>query len=130
MRSSLNHALEEGAGIFRDDSSLQQACDTIRSLKQRFDNVRVTDTSRTFNSELISILELEAMLDVGEAIAHSARSRTESRGSHQRTDHPERDDEHFLNHSLATRTGGDPRIDYRDVVITRWPPGKRTYGTN
>ena len=130
LRSSLGDALEEGAGIFRDESSLQQACDTIRNLKQRFENVKLTDTSRTFNYELTAALELECMLDVGEAIAHSALARTESRGSHQRTDHPERDDERFLNHSLAYQTDGDPRIDYRDVVITRWPPGKRTYGTD
>ena len=129
LRSSLSDALEEGAGIFRNDSSLGQACDEVRNLKQRFEKVRLTDTSRTFNYELTAALELECMLDVGEAIAHSARARTESRGSHQRTDHPERDDERFLNHSLAYQTGGEPRIDYRDVVITRWPPGKRTYGT-
>ena len=129
LRSSLNHTLEDGAGIFRDEDSLRQSCDTIQELKQRFEKVKLTDTSRTFNYELTSALELEAMLEVGEAIAHSARARTESRGSHQRTDFPERDDERFLNHSLAYKTEGDPRIEYRDVVITRWPPGERIYGT-
>ena len=75
-------------------------------------------------------LELEALLDVGEALAQSALQRTESRGSHQRTDHPERDDEHFLSHSLAYRDedGGPPRIEYEDVTITNWPPGERVYG--
>ena len=68
------------------------------------------------------------MIDVALAIAHSALARTESRGSHQRTDHPERNDEQFLNHSLAFQTDGAPRVDYKDVVITRWPPGERVYG--
>jgi succinate dehydrogenase/fumarate reductase flavoprotein subunit len=68
------------------------------------------------------------MLEVGEAIAHSALARTESRGSHQRTDHPDRDDDHFLKHSLAYRGEGDPTIGYKDVTITRWPVGERVYG--
>ena len=49
-------------------------------------------------------------------------------GSHQRTDFPKRDDENYLKHSLAYRTDGEPRIDYLDVVITRWPPKERVYG--
>ncbi len=68
------------------------------------------------------------MLDVAEAVAHSALSRTESRGSHQRTDYPKRDDVKFLKHTLAYRTDRAPRIDYKDVVITRWPPAERVYG--
>ena len=69
------------------------------------------------------------MLNVAEALAHSALARRESRGSHQRTDYPERDDEQFLKHSLAYQAEGDPRIEYLDVVITRWPPGERIYGS-
>ena len=69
------------------------------------------------------------MLDLAETIVQSALKRTESRGSHQRTDHPERDDTKFLSHSLAYRSESEyPRIDYLPVTITRWPPGKRVYG--
>jgi len=69
------------------------------------------------------------MMDAAEAIIHSAKARHESRGSHQRTDYPERDDDKFLQHSLAYRTESDaPRIEYAPVSITRWPPGKRVYG--
>ena len=74
------------------------------------------------------MLELDAMLDVAEVLAHSALARKESRGSHQRTDFPKRDDESYLRHSMAYRGEGSPRIDYKDVVITRWPPGERVYG--
>jgi len=129
IRSDLQSALEEGAGIFRDRATLERTCTTISDLKSRYDKLTLTDTSRTFNTELIAALELGAMLDVGEAIAHSALARTESRGSHQRTDHPERDNDRFLKHSLAHRTEGDPRIDYKPVTITRWPPGERVYGS-
>jgi fumarate reductase flavoprotein subunit len=68
------------------------------------------------------------MIDIAEAVIHSALERKESRGSHQRTDFPERDDERFLKHSLAFRTVDGPRIDYREVVITKWPPAERVYG--
>ena len=68
------------------------------------------------------------MLDVAEAIAHSALARTESRGSHQRTDHPERNDDAFLKHSLAFHNDTAPQIDYKDVSITQWPPAERVYG--
>ena len=68
------------------------------------------------------------MLDAAEAMAYSALARTESRGSHQRTDYPNRDDENFLAHSQAYRTEGPPRIELLPVVITRWPPAERKYG--
>jgi fumarate reductase flavoprotein subunit len=58
----------------------------------------------------------------------AALERKESRGSHQRVDFPDRDDERFLKHSLAFRTADIPRIEYRDVVITKWPPAARVYG--
>ncbi|MFQ5948406.1 MAG: fumarate reductase (quinol) flavoprotein subunit [Acidimicrobiia bacterium] len=128
LHAELNEALERGAGIYRTESSLQEACSAIQELKQRFDRLGLADRSRTFNTELVAALELEFMLNVGEAVAHSALARTESRGSHQRTDYPQRDDGRFLRHSLAYRTDGVPRIDYADVVITRWPPGERVYG--
>ena len=86
------------------------------------------DKSINFNTELTSALELDFMLDVAEAISHSALNRKESRGSHQRTDFPERDDDQYLAHSMAFRGDTEPHIDYKDVVITKWPPGKRVYG--
>jgi succinate dehydrogenase/fumarate reductase flavoprotein subunit len=76
---------------------------------------------------LTAALELGSMLDVAEAVAHSALLRRESRGSHSRSDYEARDDENFLKHSLVYRTDGDPRIDYLDVVITRWQPEERKY---
>ena len=129
MRTEMQQAMEECSGIYRNGPSLKTGADKIQKLKERFEDVRLEDGSRTFNTELTSALELSFMLDVAEAIVHSAAARTESRGSHQRTDHPARDDQKFLAHSLALRTeAGAPRIEYLPVTITRWPPAKRVYG--
>ena len=101
----------------------------LRELHERYRNIAIDDHSRTFNTQLTSALELGFMLDVAETIVHSALNREESRGAHQRRDFPKRDDNKFLAHSMATRSAdGPPRIDYRPVVITRWPPGERVYG--
>ena len=129
LRAEMTATMEAGAGIYRTQASLQETCNKVSELKERFANLTLDDRSLTFNTDLTAALELECMLDVAEAVAYSAVARTESRGSHQRTDHPQRDDDNFLAHSMAYRSDdGPPRIDYRDVVITRWPPAERKYG--
>ena len=128
IKSALNNTMEEGAGIYRTEATLRATCEEIQRLKERFSDVRLDDHTASYNTELTSALELESMLDVAEAVAYSALHRQESRGSHQRTDFPQRDDVNFLKHSLAYRAEGEPRIDHHDVVITRWPPAERVYG--
>ncbi|MDE3130683.1 MAG: fumarate reductase (quinol) flavoprotein subunit [Acidobacteriota bacterium] len=128
IRTELQRAMEAGCGIYRTDAALRATVAKVAELKERFRGLRLDDHSLSFNTELTAALELQFMLEIGEAIAHSAWRRTESRGSHQRSDFPDRDDGRFLRHSLAYRTEAEPRIDYRDVVITNWPPGERVYG--
>ena len=128
LRKEMNETMETSAGIYRSGKSLKETCDKIKELKDRFVNIDLEDKSLNFNTELTSALELEFMLDVAEAIAYSALKRTESRGSHQRSDFPERDDENFLKHSMAYQTNTKPHIDYKNVIITKWPPGERVYG--
>ena len=129
LRTEMTKTMEAGAGIYRTQDSLQETCDKVSELKERFANITLDDRSLTFNTDLTAALELECMLDVAEAVAYSAVARKESRGSHQRIDHPQRDDENFLAHSMAYRSDdGPPRIEYQDVVITRWPPAERKYG--
>ncbi len=130
IRTEMNLTMETGAGIYRQEGPLQDTCKKIAELKDRFKNLTIDDRSNCFNTELTTALELENMLDIAESVAHSAVNRKESRGSHQRSDYPKRDDEKFLTHSLAYRTAGAPRIEYKDVVITNWPPAERTYGDN
>ena len=132
LRNELHDAMEDGAGIYRDADSLDAACNKIAELRERYAKITLDDQSNCFNTELTAALELASLLDVAQAMAHSAMERTESRGSHQRLDHPDRNDDDFLAHSLAFRAedGGAPRIEYRPVTITRWPPGERTYGAD
>ena len=128
IRTEMTKTMEDGAGIFRNGSSLRATCEKIAELRERFNDVVLDDHSLSFNTELTMALELDYMLDVAAATAHSALERKESRGSHQRTDYPKRDDQNYLKHSLAYRTDGVPRIEYLDVVITKWQPAERVYG--
>ena len=122
-------AMERGAGIYRSGDSLAATADKLRDLQERFRNIGLDDRSHVFNTELTSALELSFMLDVAESMAQCALQRTESRGAHQRTDFPERNDEKFLAHSLVYRQAdGRPRVEYLPVTLTRWPPAERVYG--
>jgi fumarate reductase flavoprotein subunit len=129
LRKAMNDTMESGAGIYRSEASLQETCRILADLRKRYGNVQLQDRSNVFNTDLIQVLELGSMLDVAEALAHSALQRKESRGSHQRLDYPAREDGTFLKHSLATYRGAEPpAISYRDVVITRSQPAERIYG--
>jgi fumarate reductase flavoprotein subunit len=129
LRDTMQKAVEDGAGIYRTERSLREAAQKLSELQERSRNLALDDHSRTFNTELLSALELTCMLDVAICMVDSALQRTESRGAHQRTDYPARDDRNFLAHSVVTRASdGSSRIEYRPVTITRWPPGERVYG--
>jgi fumarate reductase flavoprotein subunit len=129
LRTEMQKIMEACAGIYRTEGLLAEATGTLRALRERARSVALDDHSRTFNTELTSALELSFMLDVAECIVQSALQRRESRGAHQRTDHPKRDDEKFLAHSLVRRDAqGALKVDYKPVTITRWPPGERVYG--
>ncbi|MGH7887784.1 MAG: FAD-binding protein, partial [Candidatus Binatia bacterium] len=127
IRNEMQKAMEEGAGIYRDEQKMQQTCNALRSLRQRFKDIIIEDRGTTFNTELTSAFELDFMLDVAETVANSALRRKESRGSHTRTDFPKRDDENYLRHTVAHRTADGPRIEYSPVKITRWQPEERKY---
>jgi fumarate reductase flavoprotein subunit len=129
VRDQMQKAMEESAGIYRHRASLRQGVEAIRSLRERYADLTIEDHNRSFNTERVTALELEFMLDVADAIVTAAESRDESRGAHQRTDFPRRDDVRFLAHSLVSRnTDGSVRVEYLPVTITRWPPGERIYG--
>jgi fumarate reductase flavoprotein subunit len=129
LREEMQKTMEQSAGIYRAGEALARGADKLRHLQERFRRVALHDHSRTFNTELIAALELSFMLDVAEAMVGSALRREESRGAHQRTDFPTRDDQRFLAHSLIWRNAdGSGRVEYLPVTITRWPPGERVYG--
>jgi fumarate reductase flavoprotein subunit len=129
LRVEMQKTMEGSAGIYRTGDALAKGADTLRELQERSCRVALDDHSRTFNTERTTALEFSFMLDVAQAIIASALRRQESRGAHQRTDFPKRDDQHFLAHSLACRADdGTCQIDYKPVAITRWPPAERVYG--
>jgi len=121
--------MEGCTGIYRDAESLVKGADKLRELRERLGRATIEDASRTFNTELVAALELGFMLDVAETMVACALHREESRGAHQRTDFPKRDDARFLAHSVVVRDpAGAPHVDHLPVTITRWPPGERVYG--
>jgi fumarate reductase flavoprotein subunit len=128
IREDLQSCMDRGAGVFRTGEGLRELTEELAKLRQRFSRARLDDSSRTFNTELVSALELDYMLDGAETIVFSALAREESRGSHARRDYPERNDERYLAHTVAyRRTDGAPRLEYRPVRITSWEPKARTY---
>ena len=129
LRDAMQEAMEQSAGIYRSGAALQEGIDKLRRVQERYGDLAIDDRSRTFNTERVAALELAFMLDVADAIVHAALRREESRGAHQRTDFPKRDDERFLAHSLMYRNAdGSCRVEYLPVTITRWPPAERVYG--
>jgi fumarate reductase flavoprotein subunit len=129
IREEMQRTMEQSAGIYRSRDSLQQAAAKLSELQERFRDIGLDDRGHAFNTELVAALELGSMVDVAESIIQCALHRTESRGAHQRTDFPTRDDQKFLAHSVVTRTAeGTPAVNYLPVKITRWPPAERVYG--
>ena len=129
LRAEMQSTMEESAGIYRGGDTLAAGAETLGRLRQHARHLKLEDRSSTFNTEFISALELDYMLEMAEVILRSAVERTESRGAHQRIDFAARDDDKFLAHSLAYRAeDGSARIEYLPVTITQWPPGARVYG--
>lgn len=130
IRRALGEMMEANVGIYRSAENSEIAIAEIKALKERYKNVRVTDHSTTFNTDWLTTIELGYLLDVAESMIYSASARTESRGSHQRLDYPERDDDKFLKHSLAfyNPESLEPNIEYSDVLITKSQPATRAYG--
>jgi fumarate reductase flavoprotein subunit len=129
IRDRMQTTMEESAGIYRTGPSMAKGVDEISELQDRVGGVGIADRSRSFNTELVAALELANMLDLAECILRSGLQREESRGAHQRTDFPARDDERFLAHQLVHRkSDGTSRVELLPVTITRWPPGERVYG--
>jgi fumarate reductase flavoprotein subunit len=127
IRQEMQKAMEDGCGIYRKEDDMKKTCQVLRQLRERFADIAIEDRGDVFNTQLTAALELDFMLDVAEAVAHSALNRKESRGSHTRTDFPKRDDANFLKHTLAHRTPDGPKIEYLPVTITRWQPEERKY---
>ncbi len=127
IKNELQTVMTGKCGIFRDSRKLAEALKETRTLKERFNNIGISDRGMIFNTEMMEALELRNLLDFSEVIAASALAREESRGAHYRTDHPERDDVGWLKHTLAYRSETGPLLEYKPVTITSYKPERRMY---
>jgi succinate dehydrogenase / fumarate reductase, flavoprotein subunit len=127
ITTEMKKVMFDEVGIYRTGSVMEDAIDKIQELKERYKHVRVTDTGRIFNTDLLNAWELGNMLDIAELVAICALNRTESRGGHTREDYPERDDINWLKHTLACKENGKIKIEYKPVVITKYQPKARVY---
>lgn len=127
LRNDMNRAMEKGCGVYRTRQGLEETCEAVRQLRERFRQVAIDDRGSVFNTDLTAALELDFMLDVALCIAIAGLAREESRGAQARRDFPERNDEKFFNHALAYASPQGARLERQPVTVTRWPPQERKY---
>ncbi len=128
IREELKQTMTVQVGVYRDAAGVKTAQTKLRELRDRFTRVRVGDTGKTFNVNLLEALALSNMLEFSELIVDGAMAREESRGAHFRNDFPTRDDNNWLKHTLAFRTeDGGHELRYKPVTITKYQPEERKY---
>jgi succinate dehydrogenase / fumarate reductase flavoprotein subunit len=128
IRRRMQATMTEKVGLFRKEESLKDAVETLAELKDEYKDVIIDNTGDAFNYDVVDTLELGGMLELAEVTALAALRRRECRGGHWRTDHPGRKDGEWLKHSLAFHNPeGPPRIEYEDVLITKYEPTERKY---
>jgi len=127
IRAEMIAATRDYFGVFRDDGVMREGLAILRRLKERCAKIGLRDAGGVFNLDLMRTLELEGMVDLALCVAEGALARTESRGSHSRTDHPARDDERWLRHTMAYYTPEGPRLEYEPVALGTFEPQERKY---
>ncbi|HJR15071.1 MAG TPA: succinate dehydrogenase flavoprotein subunit [Rhodanobacteraceae bacterium] len=135
LRLKMQKTMQADAAVFRTAETLKEGCARIDEVHAGFDDIRVTDRSLIWNSDLVETFELSNLLGQAVATMHSAEQRQESRGAHAREDFPERDDANWMKHTLVTVDGkGRCGFDYRPVHsntmtddVKTVPPKKRVY---
>jgi succinate dehydrogenase / fumarate reductase flavoprotein subunit len=135
IRDNMQHTMQKHAAVFRTGDSLQEGVDKMNTIYASYNDVKVSDRSLIWNSDLMETFELANLLDCAQVSVQCALNREESRGAHAREDFPERDDLNWMKHSLAwLDEQGQVKIDYRPVHtytltddVKYIPPKKRTY---
>lgn len=129
LRRDIQQTMEEYAGVFRRQDQLDEGLKRIRQMHARSRQLAIGDHGRVFNTARIEALELVNLADVALAAITAAAVRTESRGAHSRVDHPDRDDERWLVHSLFSLERGMHYKPVRTTPLTvdAFPPKPRVY---
>ncbi|NNK57809.1 MAG: succinate dehydrogenase flavoprotein subunit [Desulfofustis sp.] len=127
ITDEMQTTMMEKIGIYRNKKDMAAAVEEIKELRERYVTVRVQDTTKQFNTDLLELIELGNLLDLSLITAESALKRQESRGAHSRRDYPERDDDNWLKHTLAYLEGNEVRLDFKEVDTSIWEPKPRSY---
>jgi len=127
LLNRLKVIMTEKVGIFRDKPKLEAGLSEIRGLREEYRRVYISGKDLRFSQEVVNIVEFESMLDLAEVITLGALNREETRGSHYRLEFPDRDDDHWLKHTLVSWKAGKPAIDYKEVKIIKYKPAVREY---
>jgi succinate dehydrogenase / fumarate reductase, flavoprotein subunit len=114
-------------GIFRDGQIMEEGLKEIKNMQGKLSHLTPNNKDLTVNQTLIQLLELEGMLKIAEVVAYGAIKREESRGSHTRIDHPDRDDDNYLKHTLAVLKDGSIELSYKSVTLGMFEPKERVY---
>jgi fumarate reductase flavoprotein subunit len=130
LKEDMAEVLERKVHIFRNAELLEQAVAELQAIYERSLKIGLRSNGVGVSPELAQALRIPGMVRLALCVAYGAQQRTESRGSHYREDFPARDDENWLNRTLAYWPDGAtlPKLEYEDVVITESPPGDRGYG--
>jgi len=130
LRDEISKLLITHVHIFRTGEGLEKAVKGLKDIVKRVENVEVKSNAPGMNPELSQAIRIEGMAKQALLIAEGALRRTESRGAHSREDYPARDDENWLNRTLARwpDAQGSPVFSYEPVGVLDLPPGDRGYG--
>ena len=135
IRMEMQKTMQNHAAVFRTEEILQKGCDKMLEVFNSFQDLQVSDRGLVWNSDLVESLELDNLRAQALVTIKGALNRKESRGAHARDDYKDRDDEHWMKHSILwCNDKGEVKIDYRDVVlkpmsndVQAFPPKKRVY---
>jgi succinate dehydrogenase / fumarate reductase flavoprotein subunit len=127
LRRELQETMDRNVQVFRTAESLAEATDVITSLKERYAGIAIHDRGQKYNTDLLEAIELGFLIDLAQVVVAGALAREESRGGHYREDFPTRDDAGYMKHTMAYATADGVRLDYKPVVVTRYPPMERKY---
>ena len=128
IRAELQDGMFDLAFVVRTEDGLRKMQDILAGLRERYERAAIQDKGSVYNTDLMEAVEVGFLLDCADALVVAALARDESRGAHFREDHPLRDDDHWLRHSLGTREpDGSIRLDYKPVRMGPYVPMERKY---